>query len=167
VGVRLRSFCLVSHRPVVLDAFKAMRISPHEATRLWLETGPLKGVVKTVIMDRKADGQALLCEFRRVRGTTLLTWPRRNSDHTARRRAINRVLNRPRNKRLYKERAQTMEPMQGLVKEIVGLAWCWRRGHRNSRWLFAAMGDAVQLHQAQALNEQRSTWKIKQEVLGL
>jgi len=32
---------------------------------------------------------------------------------------------------------------------------------------FAAMGVAVQLHQAKALKEHRSPWKIKQEVLGL
>jgi len=29
------------------------------------------------------------------------------------------------------------------------------------------MGVAVQLHQTHALKELRSTWKIKQEVLGL
>ena len=41
------------------------------------------------------------------------------------------------------------------------------RGHGNNRWLFAAMGVAVQLQQANAFKERRSTWKIKQEVLGL
>jgi hypothetical protein len=41
------------------------------------------------------------------------------------------------------------------------------RGQQNNRWLFAAMGIAVQLHQARALKAHRSTWKIKQEVLGL
>jgi hypothetical protein len=57
--------------------------------------------------------------------------------------------------------------MQGLVKEVFGLERCWMCGHQHNRWLFAAMGVAVQLHQAKALNEQRSPWKIKQEVLGL
>jgi hypothetical protein len=152
---------------MVLGAFKAMRNSAHEAKRLWLETGRLKGVVRTVIMDRKADEQALFCELRRQRGMTLLTWPRRNSAHTARRRAMIRLLNRPRSKRLDRERAQTVEPMQALVKEIVGLERCWMRGHRNNWWLFAAMGVAVQVHQAQTLKEHRSTLKIKPEVLGL
>ena len=161
------SFCLVAHRPVVLGAFKAMRNSAHEAKRLWWETGHLKGLVQIVMMDRKADDQALFCEFRRQRGMTLLTWPRRNSDHTARRRAMIRLLNRPRYKRLYRERGQTVEPMQGLVKDIFGLERCWMHGHRTNRWLFAAMGVAVQLHQAKAIKEERSTWKIKQEVLGL
>jgi hypothetical protein len=140
------SCCLVSHHPVVLGAFKVMRNSAHEAKRLWLETGPLKGMVKTVLMDSKADDQGLFFECRRQRGMTLLAWPRRNSDHTARRRAMIRLLNRPRAKRLYKERAQTVEPMQGMGKEIVGLERCWMRGHRQNRWLFAAMGVAVQRH---------------------
>jgi hypothetical protein len=161
------SFCLVSHRPVVLGAVKAMRNSAHEAKRLWWATGHLQGLVQTVMMDSKADDQALFFEFHRQRGMTLLTWPRRNSDHTVRRRAMLRLLNRPRHKRWYKERGQTVAPMQGVVKEIFGLERWWMCGHRNHRWLFAAMGVAVQRHQAQALQEKRSTWKIKHEVLGL
>ena len=38
---------------------------------------------------------------------------------------------------------------------------------QNNRWLFAAMGITVQLHQARALKTHRSPWKIKREVLGL
>lgn len=66
-----------------------------------------------------------------------------------------------------KQRGQTVEPMQGVMKDIFALERCWMRGQRNNRWLFAAMGVAVQLHQARALKAHRSTWKIKQEVLGL
>ena len=161
------SCCLVAHRPVVLGACKAMRNSAHEAKRLWWETGHLNGLVQTVMMDSKADDQALFFEFHRQRGMTLLTWPRRHSDHTARRRARLRPLNTPHHTRVSKERGQTVEPMQGVVKEIFGLERCWMRGHRHNRWLFAAMGVAVQLHQAHALQEKRSTWKIKHEVLGL
>jgi hypothetical protein len=60
-----------------------------------------------------------------------------------------------------------VEPMQGLAKEIFALERYWLHGHGNSRWLFVAMGVAVQLQQANAYKERRSTWKIKQEVLGL
>jgi hypothetical protein len=105
--------------------------------------GHLKDVVKTVIMDSKAYDQVLFCECRRQRGMTLLTWPRHSSDHTARRRMMIRIWNRPRYKRLYRERAQTVEPMQGLGEEIFDLERCWMRGHRNNRWLFAATGVAV------------------------
>jgi hypothetical protein len=162
------SFCLVSHRPGGgLGAFKAMRNSAHDAKRLWWETGHLKGLVQTVMMDSQADDQALFGEFCRPRGLTLLTWPRRNSNHTVRRRAMLRLLHRPRDKRWYKERGQTVEPRQGWVNDIFGLERGWMRGQRNNPWLFAAMGVAVQLHQAKALQEQRSTWKITQEGLGL
>jgi hypothetical protein len=161
------SFCVVSHSPCVLGAFKYMRNSAHEAKRLWLETGHLQGVVTTVIMDGKADDQALFAEFQRQRGMTLLTTPRRNSDHTEARQQMINVLNRPVNRRLRQQRGQTVEPMQGVVKDVFALERCWMRGHRHNRWLFAAMGGAVQLHQARACKAHRSTWKIKQDVLGL
>jgi hypothetical protein len=162
------SFCLVSHDPCVLGAFKYIRNSAHEATRLWLETGQLRGVVETVIMDSKADDHALFAEFQRQRGMTLLTTPRKHCDRTADRRQQRlKVLDRPINRRLRKQRGHTVEPMQGVVKDIFALERCWMRGYQNNRWLFAAMGVAVQLHQARALKRHRSPWKIKQEVLGL
>ena len=161
------SFCLVSHDPCVLGAFKSMRNRAHEATRLGLETGHLRGIGQKVIMDGKAEDQALCAEFQRQRGMPLLTTPRRHSDHTAERQQMITILNRPLNRKLRSPRGQTVEPMQGVVKDIFTLERCWMRGHRNNRWLFAAMGVAVQLHQARALKAHRSTWRIKQEVLGL
>jgi hypothetical protein len=161
------SFCLVSHNPCLLGAFKYMRNSAHEAKRLWWETGQLRGLVTTVIMDGKADDQALFAEFQRQRKMTLLTTPRHHSDHTEARQRMIDILNLPVNRQLRRQRGQTVEPMQGVVKDIFALDRCWMRGYRNNRWLFAAMGVAVQLHQARALNAHRSTWKIKHEVLGL
>ena len=87
--------------------------------------------------------------------------------HTAARQQMISVLNLPTNRRLRQQRGQTVEPMQGLVKDIFALEHCWMHGHRNNRWLFAAMGVTVQMHQARALKRQHSVWKIKQEVLGL
>jgi hypothetical protein len=127
------SFCLVSHSPCVLGAFKYIRNSAHEAKRLWLETGPLQGIVETVMMDGKADDKDLFAEFQRQRGMTLLTTPRKNSDHTAARQKMINVLNRPKNRKLRKQRGQTVEPMQGVVKDIFALERCWMRGHRNNR----------------------------------
>jgi hypothetical protein len=161
------SFCLVSHSPCLLGAFKYMRNSAHEAKRLWWATGQLRGLVTTVIMDGRADDHALFAEFRRQRQMTLLTTPRKNSGHTEARQWMIQVLNLPINRQLRQQRGQTVEPMQGVVKDIFALDRCWMRGHRNNRWLFAGMGVAVQLHQARALKAHRSTWKIKQEVLGL
>jgi hypothetical protein len=159
------AFGLVSHRPCLLGAFKYIRNSAHEAKRLWWETGHLRGVVETVIMDSKTDDDALFAEFQRQRGITLLTTPRKNSAQTVERQQMINALNRPRNRRLRQERGQTVEPMQGVVQDIFALERCWMRGHRHHRWLFAAMGVAVRLHQAKALTAHRSTARIKQAVL--
>jgi len=161
------TFCLVSHEPVMLGAFKGMLNSGHEAKRLWLETGKLTGLIDTVLMDSKADDQALFREFQRQRGMLLLTAPRRHRNPTAERQRMIEILQQPENRERYRERSHPVEPMQGLLKEIFGLERCWMRGTRNNRWLFAAMGVTVQMHQAKAWQEGRSTWAIKQDVLGL
>jgi hypothetical protein len=150
------SFCMVSHRPCVPGAFKYMRNSAHAAKRLWLKTGHLRGMIETVVMDGKADDQALFAEFQRQCGMTRWTTPRKNSDHTAERQQMINVLPQPKHYRLRKQRGQTVEPMQGLVKDLFALERCWMRGHRHNRWLFAAIGVTVQMHQARALKGQRS-----------
>ena len=66
----------------------------------------------------------------------------------------------------YRERSYKVEPMQGLVKDIFELDRCWMRGNSNNRWIFAAMGLTVQMHQLQAFKQGRSTWNIKELVLG-
>ena len=75
-------------------------------------------------------------------------------------------LSTKRHKRIYKERSITVEPMQGLVKDIFDLDLCWMRGDDNNRWLFAAMGIATQMAQLQAYQNRQSTWNIKSLVLG-
>jgi hypothetical protein len=77
------------------------------------------------------------------------------------------VLNRPVDRRLRQPRGQTVEPLPGVIKDIVARERCWMRGHRHNRRLFAAMGVDVQRHQAKALTAHRSPWKITQEVVGL
>ena len=56
--------------------------------------------------------------------------------------------------------------MQGLVKDIFELDRCWIGGSQNNRWLFAAMGLTVQMHQLEAYKQKQSTWNIKEDVLG-
>ena len=56
----------------MLGAFKWMRNSAHEAQRLWVETGKLKGLITTVLMDSKADDQDLFFEMQRQRGMLLI-----------------------------------------------------------------------------------------------
>lgn len=71
------------------------------------------------------------------------------------------------NWQIYKRRSITIEPMQGLVKELFELERFWIRGDESNRWLFAAMGIAVQMAQRSAYLNGSSTWNIKDEVFGL
>lgn len=133
---------------------------------MWLETGQLKGLMTTVLMDSKADDHTWFFERQRQRHIRLLTTTRKGQDKSPNRKRLIKVLQQQKNKRLYKQRSYTVEPMQGVVKAIFELERCWLRGHEHHRWLFAAMGPVVQMHQYRAWTEGRSTWAIKQEVLG-
>jgi hypothetical protein len=160
------TFCLVACQSRIVGAFKWMRNSGNEAKRMWLETGKLKGLITTVLMDSKADDKDLFFELQRQRGILLLTTTRKGMDKSPARQRMLKVLKAKKNKRLYKQRSYTVEPMQGLIKNIFELETCWMRGNENNRWLFAAMGVVVQMHQYRAWAEGCSTWAIKPEVLG-
>jgi hypothetical protein len=56
--------------------------------------------------------------------------------------------------------------MQGMVKDIFDLNRCWMRGDENNRWLFAAMGLTIKMHQLEAFKPGKSNWNIKERVLG-
>jgi hypothetical protein len=72
----------------------------------------------------------------------------------------------PKHKKIYRERAYKVEAMQGLVNDILELDRCWMQDDASHRWLLTAMGLTVQMHQLQALKQGRSTWNIKELVLG-
>ncbi len=160
------TFCLGACQHRILGVFKWMRNSANEAKRMWLETGKLKGLITTVLMDSKAEDQALFFELHRQRRMLLLTTPRKGADKSPARQRMVKVLKQNQNQRLYQQRRSTVEPMQGLLKDIFELERCWMRGTENNRWVFAAMGVAVQMHQYRAWEVGRSTWAIKQEVRG-
>jgi len=160
------SFSMTSHRNPVLGCFIWMKNSGNEAKRMWHETFNLKGIVDFVSMDSKADSYPLFREFRRQRSMTLVTSSRRKQNKNKNRIEMHRLMKTPKLKQIYKERSCRVEPMQGLIKDIFDLDRCWMRGNSSNRWLFAAMGIAVQMHQLTAFKEKRSTWKIKAEVLG-
>jgi hypothetical protein len=131
----------------MLGAFKWMRNSSNEAKRRWLERGKLKGVITTVLMDSKADDKDLCREFHRQRQRLRLTTPRKGAAKSPARQRMVKVLKRRKNQEVYKQRSYTVEPMPGLIKAIFELERGWMRGGENNRWLFAAMGVAVQLPQ--------------------
>src|SRR5436305_11420923 len=134
------TFCMVACTSRILGAFKWMRNSANEAKRMWLETGKLQGLITTVLMESKADDKDLFREIRRQRGMLLLTTPRKGAAKSLERQRMIKVLKQQKHQQLYKQRSYTVEPMQGLVKDIFDLEACWMRGCEHNRWLFAAMG---------------------------
>ena len=160
------SFCLTSHEHSMLGCFLWMRNSANEAKRMWLETFHVKDQVNYLAMDSKADDEALFREFNRQRNIHLITCCRSNMDKTPRRKKMIEFMRKPKHKKIYRQRAYKVEPMQGLVKDIFELDRCWMRGDENNRWLFAAMGLTIQMHQLEAFKQGRSTWNIKEQVLG-
>lgn len=160
------SFSLTSHKVPFLGCFIWMKNSGNEAKRMWLEVSRHKGIIKYAAMDSKADDYALFTELRRQQKMNLVTSCRPNMLTSSHRKKMHKFMMRPKHRQIYKERAYKVEPMQGLVKDIFDLDRCWMRGNDSNRWLFAAMGITIQMYQLNAFHENRSTWKIKDEVLG-
>lgn len=161
------SFAIVSHRIPILGLFQWMPNSAHEAKRLEKEIIAFQGLVKVACMDSKADDEKLYSRLKKDCSIKLLTVMRKNMDKSAARQNMLLEQNQPENRQIYKQRSVTVEPMQGLVKELFELQNCWMRGDESNRWLFAAMGIAVQIAQRNAYLRGTSTWNIKEAVLGL
>lgn len=160
------TFSMVSHKIPVLGCFLWMRNSANEAKRLWLEAGHYSKILDAVVMDSKADDYALFREFKKQHNINLVTSCRKNRVKNYKRKQMFRIMNLPKYRKYFKERCKTVEPMQGIVKEVFDLDRCWMRGDENNRWIFAAMGLVVQMYQLQAYRINKSTWKIKSLVIG-
>ena len=161
------SFSICSHKIPVLGRFIYMRNSKNEAKKLWHETYHHKNITDYVVMDSKADDSDLFREMKRQRNILLITRCRKNMNKSPERRKMIEIMEQPAHKALFGQRGFTVEPVQGLVKDIFDLDNCLMRGEKNNRWLFAAMGVAVQIAQLAAYRKNRSTWRIKDDVLGI
>jgi hypothetical protein len=161
------SLALVSHQTAVLLQFKWMPNSASEAKRMEMEITRFAGLIETVCMDSKADDEKMFTRLKTENAIKLLSVPRSKMDKSEARKQMIAEQMREENRLIYKQRSTTVEPMQGLVKELFELERCWMRGDESNRWLFAAMGIAVQIAQRLAHLNGASTWKIKNEVLGL
>lgn len=161
------SFCMTPHEVPIIGIFQWMPNSGNEAKRMEHEVVKYTGCIKRVFMDSKADDQHLYHRLKDEYGIKLVTSPRKGMDKTESRRAYIKEMLSKRDVQEYRKRSTTVEPMQGVVKDIFDLDVCWMRGNASNRWLFAAMGVAVQMAQLQAYREKRSTWNIKSDVLGL
>lgn len=161
------SFMLTSYEIPVVGIFQWMPNSANEAKQMEAEIIKYENIIKKVFMDSKADDQTMYWHLKKQYKVQLVTIPRKGMDKSqTRQRMIKDMLTKT-NKKEYKERSTTVEPMQGLVDNIFELERCWMRNDENNRWLFAAMGIAVQMAQLQAYREKRSTWNIKNDVLGI
>lgn len=118
-------------------------------------------------MDSKADDQKLYFHPQRDYGMQLITCPRKGKNKSASRQQMIREMWTRANRRIFRQRGTTVEPMQGWVKEIFDLDRWWMRGDESNRWLFAAMGVAVQVAQRLAIMRKHSPWQIKEAVLGV
>lgn len=159
------SFCLATHGKSVLGLFIWMPNAAHEGKRLGEELLPFHRLLETVCMDSKADDQKLYFALK-DEGVQLLTRMRKGKNKSPARKQMRREMDTRAHRKLFRERGRVVEPMQGLVKELFDLERCWMHGNESNRWLFAAMGIAVQMAQRLAFAQRQSTWNIRRAVLG-
>lgn len=161
------TFSITPHDIPVVGLFQWMPNSGNDAKRMEMEVLKHKKLIEIVCMDSKADSHKLYFHLKE-NDIQLLTKPRSNATdkRLPERKQMLKELSTKKHKKIYKERSITVEPMQGLVKDIFDLDLCWMRGDDNNRWLFASMGIAVQMAQLQAYRNNQSTWNIKSLVLG-
>jgi hypothetical protein len=161
------TFSLTPHQMPIVGIFQWMSNAGNEAKRMEQEVTKYDGMIKKVFMDSKADDQELYFGLKKNYRIQLVTVPRKGMDKSESRQKMIKQMLTKKNKKAYKERSITVEPMQGLVADIFELERCWMRGEVNNRWLFAAMGVAVQMAQWTAWKHKRSTWKVKSDVRGV
>jgi len=161
------TFCLTPHQIPIVGIFQWMPNSGNEAKRMEIEIIKYYQLIGKVFMDSKADDQKLYYKLKNDYQIELVTSPRKNMDKSPERKAYIKEMLTKQNRKEYRERSITVEPMQGLVADIFELERCWMRGDDNNRWLFAAMGIAVQMSQLKAYHNNQSTWNIKNDVLGV
>ena len=161
------TFSITPHEIPIVGLFQWMPNSGNDAKRMEREIVKYQKLVKTICMDSKADDQKLYFKLKKDCGIQLLTKCRKHMDKTPLRKLMIKQLSVKKLKKIYQKRSVTVEPMQGLVKDIFDLDICWMRGDGNNRWLFAAMGVAVQIAQWEAHKQNQSTWEIKSSVLGV
>jgi hypothetical protein len=161
------TFCMTAHEVPVVGMFIYMRNSANEAKLMGRKVRLFSGHIKNVCMDSKADDMDLEFSLRQFSKINLITSPRKGMNKSEKRKYFIKKMKNKTYREIYKKRSITVEPAQGMMADIFSLERCWMRGEENNRWVFAAMGVAVQMAQLNAWREGRSVWKIKDEVLGL
>ncbi len=161
------TFMLTPFDTPIVGIFQWMQNSGNEAKRMEQEIVKYERIVKNVFMDSKADDCKMYFRLKQEHNIQLVTNPRKGMDKSSERKAMIQNMLTKRNKREYLKRSTTVEPMQGLMRDTFELEKCWMRGNQSNRWLFAAMGVAVQIAQLHAYRDKRSTWDIRSDVIGI
>ena len=161
------TFSLTPHQVPIAGLVQWMSNAGHAAKRMEQEMITYEGLIKKVYMDSKAHDQALSSGLKKHYRIQLVTVPRTGMDKSASRNNMIKHMLTKKNKQDYKDRSTTVEPMQGLVANIFALERCGMRGEVSNRWLFTAMGVAVQMAQWTAWKHNRSIWNDKSDVLGI
>lgn len=161
------TFMLTPYDIPIVGIFQWMPNSGNEAKRMEAEIVRYEELVKKIFMDSKADDKDLYWLLKNNHKIQLVTAPRKGMNKSPERKLMIKDMLTKQNKRDYKKRSTTVEPMQGLIDNIFELERCWMRGDSNNRWLFAAMGVATQMAQWHAYRDKLSTWDIKSWVLGV
>lgn len=161
------TFMLTPFKTPIVGIFQWMPNAGNEARRMEQEIIKYRGIIKKVFMDSKADDSKLYFRLKHDHQVQLVTVPRKGMDKSPERKKMIKDMLTTRNKAAYKQRSTTVEPMQGLMDDMFELERCWMRGNINNRWVFAAMGVAVQIAQLSAWRDKRSTWDIRSEVIGV
>jgi len=78
------------------------------------QSSHIKDQLDYVAMNYKADNSSLFREYKRQRKINLITSCRQNMDKSQHRKKMIKFMQKPRHKKIYRERAFKIEPMQGL-----------------------------------------------------
>lgn len=161
------TFMLTPFKIPVVGIFQWMPNSGNEAKRMEAEIMKYERLLGHVFMDSKADDANMYFRLKENHHIQLVTAPRKGMNKSPIRKKMIKDMLTPKNKQDYRKRSTTVEPMQGFMRDTFELERCWMRGNVNNRWVFAAMGVAVQIAQLHAYRNKRSTWDIRSEVLGV
>jgi len=133
-----------------------MRNSKDEAEKLRNETYHHKNTADYVVMDSEVADCDLCRKLKRQGNILLITRCRKNMNKSPERRKMIEIMEQSAHKVLFRQRGFTVEPVQGLVKNIFNPDNCLMRGEKNNRRLLAATRVAVQLSRLAAYRKNRS-----------
>lgn len=115
------TFCLTSHDKTVVGLFSGCLIRDTRGKRLGEEISEFADFLDVVCIDSKADDEKMYSNLKAEYGIKLLTVPRKDMDKSEARQKLIAEQMTVENRVIYKQRGITVEPMQGVIKNIFSL----------------------------------------------